>query len=126
MRLAPFLHVERADRDRVLAVNFTGPFFLARAAARLVVEQGTPGRIVNASSVHTVLSESEAVPFTARKGSIEAMRRTPASELAPNGITVNCVRPGATGTAMSDPLYTPDVVRALHAKIPLGRIAPPE
>lgn len=126
LHIAPFLQVEREDWDRVLSVNLTGVFFLSQTVARLMVETGTAGRIVNVSSVHAVVSEPSAAPYTATKGGIEAMGRTLASELAPHGITVNCVRPGATRTAMSEPIYTPPVVAALVEKIPLGRIAPPE
>lgn len=126
LHIAPFLEVARTDWDRVLAVNLTGVFFLSQAVARLMVEQKTPGRIVNVSSVHAVVSEPNAAPYTATKGGLEAMTRTLASELAPHGITVNCVRPGATMTKMSEPIYTSEIVRSLIAKIPLGKIAPPE
>ncbi|MEV6012974.1 SDR family oxidoreductase [Streptomyces sp. NPDC051976] len=126
LRIAPFLEVTRADWDRVIAVNLSGVFFLSQAVARIMVDTGTRGRIVNVSSVHAVVSEPNAAPYTATKGGLEAMTRTMASELAPHGITVNCVRPGATYSQMSDPIYTPDIVRSLKAKIPLGEIAPPE
>ncbi|GAA4613057.1 3-oxoacyl-ACP reductase FabG [Actinoallomurus liliacearum] len=126
LHIAPFLKVTRADWDRVVAVNLTGVFFLSQAAARVMVESGTPGRIVNVSSVHAVVSEPNAAPYTATKGGLEAMTRTMASELAPHGVTVNCVRPGATRTKMSEPIYTPEIVRSLQAKIPLREIAPPE
>jgi NAD(P)-dependent dehydrogenase (short-subunit alcohol dehydrogenase family) len=126
LRIAPFLEVSRKDWDQVLAVNLTGLFFLSQAVARIMVDQRTPGRIVNVSSVHAVVSEPNAAPYTATKGGLEAMTRTMASELAPYGITVNCVRPGATKTRMSEPIYTPQIVRSLQAKIPLGKIAPPE
>jgi NAD(P)-dependent dehydrogenase (short-subunit alcohol dehydrogenase family) len=126
LHIAPFLEVSREDWDRVLAVNLTGVFFLSQAVARIMVDQRTPGRIVNVSSVHAVVSEPNAAPYTATKGGLEAMTRTMASELAPHGITVNCVRPGATRTGMSEPIYTSQVVRSLMAKIPLGKIAPPE
>ncbi|HEY0535058.1 MAG TPA: SDR family oxidoreductase [Actinoplanes sp.] len=126
LHIAPFLEVTRTDWERVLAVNLTGAFFLSQAVARIMVEQRTAGRIVNVSSVHAVVSEPNAAPYTATKGGLEAMTRTMASELAPHGITVNCVRPGATRTRMSEPIYTEQVVRSLIAKIPLGRIAPPE
>jgi NAD(P)-dependent dehydrogenase (short-subunit alcohol dehydrogenase family) len=126
LHIAPFLQVSRADWDRVIAVNLTGVFFLSQAVARIMVDHGTPGRIVNVSSVHAVVSEPNAAPYTATKGGLEAMTRTMASELAPYGITVNCVRPGATRTKMSEPIYTPAIVRSLKAKIPLGKIAPPE
>ncbi|MEV6868201.1 SDR family oxidoreductase [Streptosporangium subroseum] len=126
LHIAPFLQVTRADWDRVLAVNLTGVFFLSQAVARVMVDHATPGRIVNVSSVHAVVSEPNAAPYTATKGGLEAMTRTMASELAPHGITVNCVRPGATRTAMSEPIYTPEILSSLKAKIPLGKIAPPE
>jgi NAD(P)-dependent dehydrogenase (short-subunit alcohol dehydrogenase family) len=126
LHIAPFLEVTRGDWDRVLAVNLTGVFFLSQAVARIMVEQQTAGRIVNVSSVHAVVSEPNAAPYTATKGGLEAMTRTMASELAPYGITVNCVRPGATRTRMSEPIYTEQIVRSLKAKIPLGMIAPPE
>ena len=126
LHIAPFLEVTRADWDRVVAVNLTGVFFLSQAVAKIMVEGATEGRIVNVSSVHAVVSEPSAAPYTATKGGLEAMTRTLASELAPHGITVNCVRPGATRTKMSEPIYTPEIVQALTRKIPLGKIAPPE
>jgi NAD(P)-dependent dehydrogenase (short-subunit alcohol dehydrogenase family) len=126
LHIAPFLEVSRENWDHVLAVNLTGVFFLSQAVARIMVDRQTPGRIVNVSSVHAVVSEPNAAPYTATKGGLEAMTRTMASELAPCGITVNCVRPGATKTRMSEPIYTPQIVRSLQAKIPLGEIAPPE
>jgi len=126
LHIAPFLEVSRYDWDRVVAVNLTGVFFLSQAVARIMVDQQAPGRIVNVSSVHAVVSEPNAAPYTATKGGLEAMTRTMASELASYGITVNCVRPGATMTRMSEPIYTAQIVRSLMAKIPLGKIAPPE
>jgi NAD(P)-dependent dehydrogenase (short-subunit alcohol dehydrogenase family) len=126
LHIAPFLEVSRDDWDRVLAVNLTGVFFLSQAVAHIMVDAGTAGRIVNVSSVHAVVSEPNAAPYTATKGGLEAMTRTMASELAPHGITVNCVRPGATRTKMSEPIYTDEIVRSLLAKIPLRKIAPPE
>src|SRR6266702_5382073 len=126
LHIAPFLEVSRYDWDRVVAVNLTGVFFLSQAVARIMVDRHTPGRIVNVSSVHAVVSEPNAAPYTATKGGLEAMTRTMASELASYGITVNCVRPGATMTRMSEPIYTPQIVQSLMAKIPLGKIAPPE
>ena len=126
LRIAPFLEVERSDWDRVVAVNLTGVFFLTQAVARLMVENKTAGRIVSVSLVHAVVSEPNAAPYTATKGGLEAMTRTLASELAPHGITVNCVRPGATRTMMSEPIYTPPIVNALMHRIPLRQIASPD
>jgi NAD(P)-dependent dehydrogenase (short-subunit alcohol dehydrogenase family) len=126
LSIAPFLEVRGEDWDRVLAVNLRGVFFLTQAVARRIVEIGTPGRIVNVSSVHAVVSEPNAAPYTASKGGLEAMTRTIATELAPYRITVNCVRPGATYTRMSDPIYTPAILDALAGRIPLREVAPPQ
>ena len=126
LAIAPFLEVGREDWDRVLAVNLRGVFFLTQAVARRMVQAGTTGRIVNVSSVHAVVSEPNAAPYTASKGGLEAMTRTIATELAPHRITVNCVRPGATRTRMSDPIYTPAILDALAGRVPLRDVAPPE
>jgi len=126
LRIASFLDVSRDDWNRVLGVNLVGCFFLAQAICRIMVNQGTRGRIVNVSSVHAVVSEPGAAPYTASKGALEALTRTIATEMAPYGITANCVRPGATFTGMSRPIYTDEILRALKERIPLAEIAPPE
>ena len=124
--LSPALDVSEEAWDRVLGVNLKGAFLCASAVARVMVAQGTGGRIVNVSSIHALLSEPNAVHYTAAKGGLEAMSRTLASELAPHRITVNCVRPGATWTALSRPLYTEEVLAALMQRIPLREIGEPE
>lgn len=126
LRIRPFLQVTMDEWNDIIGVNLSGTFFLAQAAARIMVANGTRGRIVNVSSVHAVVSEPNAAPYTATKGGIEAMTRTIASELAPYGITANCVRPGATRTGMSAPIYEPDIVAALKERIPVQEIAEPE
>lgn len=126
LRIAPFLDVTPSDWDRVLAVNLSGVFFLTQAICRNMVAAGAGGRVVNVSSVHATVSEPNAAPYTASKGGLEAMTRTIATELAPHKITVNCVRPGATSTAMSRPIYTDAIIAALAERIPLRDVAPPE
>jgi NAD(P)-dependent dehydrogenase (short-subunit alcohol dehydrogenase family) len=126
LRIAPFLAVTFEEWDRVLSVNLRAVFFLTQAVARRMVEAGVAGRIVNVSSVHAVVSEPRAAPYTASKGGLEAMTRTIASELAQHKITVNCVRPGATHTRMSGPLYTEAVLQALSERVPLREVAQPE
>jgi NAD(P)-dependent dehydrogenase (short-subunit alcohol dehydrogenase family) len=126
LAIAPFLEVNREDWERVLSVNLRGAFFLTQAVARRMIDDGTHGRIVNVSSVHAVVSEPNAAPYTASKGGLEALTRTIATELAEFGITVNCVRPGATWTRMSEPIYTPAILEALSERIPLRQVAPPE
>lgn len=78
------------------------------------------------SSIHAVLSEPNASVYTAVKGGLEAMSRTFASEWASLGVRVNCVRPGATVTALTAELYTPEILAALAQRIPMRSPAQPE
>ena len=81
------------------------------------------GRIIAISSIHAVLSEPNCGHYTATKGGIESFCRTLATELAPHKITVNYIRPGATYTELTTPMYTPAVKRALYERVPLKEIA---
>lgn len=112
--------------DRVIRVNLRSVFLVSVLAARRMIAARLPGSIVNVSSIHAVLSEPNAAAYTASKGGIEALSRTFASEWAPHGIRVNCVRPGATRTALTDALYTKEVLAALAERIPMRHPATPE
>ena len=112
--------------DFALRTNLSSVFYCSRGAARRMIEQGRGGRIVSISSIHAVISNPNAAPYTATKGGIEAFSRTLASELAEHGVTVNCVRPGATWTNLSRRYYTAPVRAALDQRVPLGEIAQPE
>jgi len=109
--------------NKILANNLTSCFLCSRAVARQMIKQGGGGRIVNISSIHAELSEPSASAYTAAKGGMEAFSRTLATELAPHKITVNCVRPGATYTELTVPMYTEVVKKALFMRIPLKEIA---
>ena len=91
-----------------------------------MIAGGITGSIVNVTSIHAVISEPNASAYTAAKGGIEAMSRTFASEWAKYGIRVNCVRPGATRTSLTEELYTDGILNALALRIPLKHPASPE
>jgi NAD(P)-dependent dehydrogenase (short-subunit alcohol dehydrogenase family) len=109
--------------NKILTNNLTSCFLFSQAAARQMIQQGRGGRIVNVSSIHAELSEPSASAYTAAKGGMEAFSRTLATELAPHKITVNCVRPGATYTELTVPMYTEAVKKALYMRVPLREIA---
>jgi NAD(P)-dependent dehydrogenase (short-subunit alcohol dehydrogenase family) len=89
--------------DQVIAVNQTGPFLGMRAAIPALRDSGG-GSIVNVSSVMAWLGGDGgvAVAYGATKGAILAMSKSAAMELAPLGIRVNSLHPGAIDTPMSD------------------------
>jgi glucose 1-dehydrogenase len=113
--------------EEVLAVNLTGPWLGCQEAARQMVEQGGPGRIINLSSVHEDLAMPTNSPYCAAKGGLRMLTRTIAVELASHGITVNNVAPSAIETPMDAPLEAnADQMSQLLSEIPLGRMGRPE
>jgi len=120
---APSVDMTEEQWDKILTNNLKSCFLCSQAAAKQMIRQGEGGRIVNISSIHAELSEPSAGAYTAAKGGMEAFSRTLATELAPHKITVNCIRPGATYTELTVPMYTDAVKKALFTRIPLKEIA---
>jgi NAD(P)-dependent dehydrogenase (short-subunit alcohol dehydrogenase family) len=123
LRLSPAEETPDDLFDNVMNTNFRSVFLFSTLFAKKVIELGRKGSIVNISSIHAVLSEPNASVYTAAKGAIEATSRTFASEWASQGIRVNCVRPGATYTELTTPIYTDEVTRAIYSRVPMRRIA---
>ena len=123
----PFLETPLETWEKVIAVNLTGPWLGCQEAARQMVSQGGPGRIINVSSVHEDLAMPTNSPYCAAKGGLRMLTRTIAVELAPHDITVNNIAPGAIETPMDAKLeQDPDQMGALLSEIPLGRMGKPE
>jgi NAD(P)-dependent dehydrogenase (short-subunit alcohol dehydrogenase family) len=110
----------------LLGANLHGYFYGCRAAARRMLAQGTGGRIVNVTSAVNFAAVADLSAYGAAKGAIATLTKALALELAPAGVTVNAVAPGATETAMNAQAYTPEVRRTYEERIPLGRIGTPE
>jgi glucose 1-dehydrogenase len=121
-----FFDVTEDAWDQQLAVDLKGAYFAAQAAARQMAAQGG-GVIVNISSVHEDLPMVGNAAYCAAKGGLRMLTRTLAPELAPHGIRIVNVGPGAVNTTINAPtLADPAKLHALLAEIPLRRIAQPE
>jgi NAD(P)-dependent dehydrogenase (short-subunit alcohol dehydrogenase family) len=116
--------VETSDDDwhGLLRANLHGYFYGCRAAARRMIAAGS-GSIVNVTSAARIQAIPGLTAYGAAKGAIEVLTKTLALELAPHGVTVNAVAPGATDTQLNVHAYTPEVRRTYEVRIPLGRIA---
>lgn len=124
---APFAEVTEADFDAVMDVNLRGVFFLTQAFAHHVRERGDGGVVVNVSSVHEELPFPHFASYAASKGGLKMLMRDLAIELAPLGIRVNNIAPGAVQTPINAALMAqPDKLKALLTNIPLKRLGTPE
>jgi len=126
IRFSKIVDMPEADWDFILRTNLKSVFLCSQQAARQMIRQKTGGRIICISSIHAVLSEPNCGHYTTAKGGMESFCRTLATELAPHKITVNYLRPGATYTELTVPMYTPAVKRALFERVPLKEIAQAE
>ena len=123
----PLVDMPLAEWNRVLAVNLTGAFLCAREAARGMIADGAPGAIVNVSSVHEVIPWPSFGHYCASKGGMKLWAQSVAKELAPHGIRVVSVAPGAILTPINRDLeQDPEKKREVEEEIPWGRLGEPE
>jgi len=123
---AGFLDITEHDYRAVMDVNLTGPFFATQAFARHRRDRKSGGKVINISSVHEELPFPNFTAYCASKGGLKMMMRNLAIELAPFGITVNNIAPGAVETQINAKLLSdPKLLNPLLANIPLNRLGKP-
>ena len=110
--------------DKILDVNIKAVFVCARAAARIMKENGG-GCIINTSSVVSIYGQPSGCLYPTSKFAVNGLTKSLARELAKYNIRVNAVAPGVTRTDMVANL--PDeMIKPLIARIPIGRMCEPE
>jgi glucose 1-dehydrogenase len=122
----PLLEIDEASWDRTLAVDLKGPFLCLQAAAHRMKESGG-GSIVNISSIHEDLPFPCYAPYAAAKGGLRMLMRNAALELAPLGIRVNNIAPGAIATPINAATVAdPAKIQRLEEIVPLQRLGKPD
>ena len=132
----PILKMSDEDWDKVIRVNLSGAFYMARPVLEHMIERGS-GRIVNISSVIGEMGNIGQANYAASKSGMFGLTMTLAREAAQQlgkddklgeggvGLTVNCVTPGFIETEMIESI--PDkVVETLKGQIPLARLGRPD
>lgn len=119
---------------QVIDVNLTGAFLCAQHAVRRfrdqatgVVRSGATGKIIFISSVHQLIPWAGHANYAASKGGLEQLMRSLAQELAPEGVRLNAIAPGAIKTPINTEAWdTAEAKARLLKLIPYGRIGMPE
>lgn len=120
----PFLDITPEEWRQVIDVNLNGVFFVARAAARRMLDASS-GVIINMGSTNGLVGYPYYADYNASKAGVIELTRSMALELAPT-VRVVAVCPGYVMTPMQKAEYTPEMLAELNRKIPMGRHAKPE
>ncbi len=116
----PLLETTRAEWERILAVNLTGPFLTVQAAAPLMSRNGG-GAVVNITSISGLRASTLRVAYGTSKAALDHLTRQQAAELAALNIRVNAVAPGPVDTAMAKAVHSAAIRADYHDAIPLNR-----
>jgi len=124
-RLAAGVELSDEDLRETLQVNLVSPLRLVKGLAPQMIARGY-GRIVNISSIWSVVSKPRRVPYAASKAAINGATRTLAIELAPFNVLVNAVAPGYVNTELTKQNNTEEDLAAIRQTIPMRRLAEPD
>jgi glucose 1-dehydrogenase len=120
------LDTSEEQYERVMEINLKSAFFGTQLAARQMIAQGTGGVVINVSSVHEDWPMPGNTAYCLSKGGMRMLTRTAGVELAPHGVRVVGVGPGAVDTPINKSTEDdPAKMKTLNAAIPLGRMAEP-
>ncbi len=118
------IDLDEKDWDNVFAVNTKGVYLATKAVLKDMLSRGG-GSIVNVSSIWGEQGASCEVAYSSSKAAVIGFSKALAKEVAPMGVRVNAVAPGAVDTDMMK-CYTADEIKEICNEIPLGRLARPE
>lgn len=116
--------LSETDWDDIMNVNLKGTFLCTKAFMPAMIS-AKYGRIINVSSIWGMSGASCEVAYSTAKGGINAFTKALAKELAPSGVTVNAVAPGAVQTDMMAS-FDGEEIAALQNEIPAGRLGQPD
>ncbi|MBC7135658.1 SDR family NAD(P)-dependent oxidoreductase [Oceanibaculum nanhaiense] len=126
----PLTDTPLGDWNRVMAVNLTGPFLMARAAVRQMltqeIVQGVRGRIVNITSQHGMVAAPNDIAYGVSKSGLVYMTRQIAVDYAKHHILCNAVAPGKILTGKTGRAVAPEILAYSESRTPMPRLGTPD
>ena len=124
--LNPVSKLNWSDWDKTLTVNTMAPFFLVQGFLEQLSK--THGHVINISSIHSKLTKTNFSCYATSKAALEALTRSLALELSPQGVSVNSIAPAAIATKMLKDGFaeSPEKLKELANYHPTGMIGSPE
>jgi 3-oxoacyl-[acyl-carrier protein] reductase len=125
--VGPFDEMDESGWDLAMGVNVTAVMRLTRACLTML-KTSKAGRVINTGSILSRYGDAGLAAYATSKHAVLGLTRALAMELGPQGITVNCVQPGAIETGMTKPMFTerPEAKDYYAGRSALGRVGQPE
>jgi len=117
---APIWEITNEQWNKVVDVDLKGHFVCIQAVARHWIKEGCAGKVVVIGSIHGTRSFQTFTHYAAAKSGIKGLVRNAALELAPYGVNINLVSPGAIDTGTH--VRAPDIINKVEREIPLRRM----
>jgi len=124
-KISPFGEIDVSDFETIQRVNVTAPFILCQAVLPSMKNNGW-GRIINISSIWGKISKEQRASYSTSKFAIDGMTAALASEVARDGILVNCVAPGFIQTQLTEQVLGEAGMKEMAAQVPARRLGQPE
>jgi NAD(P)-dependent dehydrogenase (short-subunit alcohol dehydrogenase family) len=123
--LAGLDEIERDGLNEMLQINLVAPIMLTKLVAEKM-KANRYGRIVNISSIWSVVAKERRLAYAASKSAMSGVTRTLALELGQYGVLVNAIAPGYVNTELTSQNNSPEQIKQISSSIPLQRLAEPE
>lgn len=124
--MRPLIELREDGWDKVMNVGLKGYYLCSQAVAKVMIEKKS-GNIINIASGAAVKAAPMLGAYSISKAGVVMLTQLLAADLARYNIRVNAIGPGMVKTGFSQPMWSnPEMLKAIEAGIPLGRLAEPE
>ncbi|MFC7133232.1 MULTISPECIES: SDR family NAD(P)-dependent oxidoreductase [Salinibaculum] len=124
---APLVELTVEDWERVIRVNLTAPFLVAREVARRLLDGGQTGSVVNIASISALRPQPGSGGYSPSKKALVSLTEQMAMEWGSEGIPVNSICPGMIWTEAGEAVYSDDELREQRESfVPMAKIGRPE